>query len=87
MASHKNHKHKVAIQKQPEPPPPPKKKKNLYWNKQNREKKNMDSDEAPLHRFHIFPSILTFVVVVLHFPTRNETTVNELGLWSKGASF
>ena len=47
----------------------------------------MDSDEAPLHRFHIFPSILNFVVVVLHFPTRNETTVNELVLWSKGVSF
>ena len=47
----------------------------------------MDSDEAPLHRFHIFPSILTFVVVVLHFPTINETTVNELGLWPKGVSF
>ena len=62
------------------PASPPPKKKNLHWNKQNRDKKNMDSDEAPLHRFHIFPSILTFVVVVLHFPTINETTVNELGL-------
>ena len=41
----------------------------------------MDSDEAPLHRFHIFPSILTSVVVVLVVvPTRNETTVNELVL-------
>ena len=77
----------MAIQKQPQPSPPKKKKKNLHWNKQNRDKKNMDSDEAPLHRFHIFYPILTFVVVVLHFPTRNETTVNELGLWSKGASF
>ena len=77
----------MAIQKQPEPSPPPKKKKKLHWNKQNRDKKNMDSDEAPLHRFNIFPSILTFVVVVLHFPTINETTVNELVLWPKGVSF
>ena len=41
----------------------------------------MDSDEAPLHCFHIFSLILTFVVVVLVVvPTRNETTVNELVL-------
>ena len=78
----------MAIQKQPQPSPPPQKKKNLHWNKQNRDKKNMDSDEAPLHCFHIFSLILTFVVVVLVVvPTRNETTVNELVLWSKGESF